>query len=152
MRDEKTQSSWNSIMRVFLLSVLVFLTSCALLPKPAATPTPGANWKTLSGQVRYADTKRTIVADVTLRVAHPREYSMEVSKAGAILLKLDRAGDEGWASGLLAHWPFHGPVEKAPSHLTGWYRETTAALENTGAPKPTASGPGVQFRLQRPQR
>ncbi len=152
MRDAKNRLTLISIPRLFLLTSLVFLTSCALLPKPAATPTPGANWKTLSGQVRYSDTKRTIVADVTLRVANPREYSMEVSKAGAILLKLDRAGNDGWASGLLAHWPFHGPVEKAPAHLAVWYRETTAALENTGAPKPTARGPGVQFRLQRPRR
>ncbi|MEO7932445.1 MAG: hypothetical protein ABIT76_04725 [Chthoniobacterales bacterium] len=149
MRDENFRSSLNPILRPFCLSALLFLTSCAaLLPKPDPTPTPGLKWKSIGGQVRYSDTRRTIVADVTIRAKNAREYSMEVSKAGAMLLKLDRAGTEGWASGPLAHWPFHGPVDKAPSHLTGWYRETTAALENPGAPQPAASGPGIQFRLQ----
>jgi len=133
-----------------LAGLLIFQAGCALLPKGEPGPVPLASWKTVAGQVRYQDSKRSIVADVTIRVGkNPREYSMEVSKAGAVLLHLDRAERIGWARGPLAHWPFHDAVEKAPGHLQGWYRETSAALENSTVPQPAGETVRIQFRLQR---
>lgn len=132
-------------MKHFLwLFIAVLISGCASTPAPK----PGVQWKSVGGQVRYADAKRTFVADVSIRVgANSQEYSMEVNKAGAILLKLDRAGDQGWATGPLAHWPFSGPVKSAGSHLKPWFESTSNAL--SGASVAEAGFPKLQFRLQR---
>jgi hypothetical protein len=138
------------ILWLLLLPALLFFgSSCAVLQKSPPAPAPDASWKGIGGQVLYRDAKRSIVADVSLRQGrNSREYSLEVSKAGLVLLKLDRAESLGWAKGPLARRSFAGPVTSAPEHLQGWFTETTVALENQ-TPKPAASALGIQYRLNR---
>ena len=139
--------AFGRVGRLFILSAFLFFQSgCAVWQKTTQGPLPAANWKTVNGQVRYADEKRTFVADVTIREGkNSREYSLEVTKGGASLLLLARAENLGWATGLLARRSFSGPVSKAPVRLQNWFRETTAALENA---RPDTNS-GIQYRLQR---
>ena len=136
----------GGILWWILFPALLFLNfGCVANEKAAKPTTPASDWKTIGGQVRYADSKRSFVADVTIRQGNTaREYSLDVNKAGAILLKLDRAESIGWAKGPLAYGMYHGLVEAAPQNLQKWYLETTAALEK----KPTNPASGIQYRLQ----
>lgn len=133
---------------LWLIVVVLSFSGCAGLQKSNPAPAPKADWGSVGGQVRYADSKRTFIADVAIRTGqNSREYSMEVTKSGVLLLKLDRAASLAWATGPLAHWPFSGSVEKAPAHLEKWFAATTVALE--GKAPPTSNASGIQFRLQR---
>ncbi|MEO8352132.1 MAG: hypothetical protein ABI680_10410 [Chthoniobacteraceae bacterium] len=128
---------------------LVFA-SCANQNPPF--PSPTAVWKTDSGQLQYATSKRSIIGEFT--ATHlGGDLRFEFSKGGTLpLLKLVRTGNTIRAEGVLARGRWQGPADSAPSYLGGWVRVSNALIDSPAQPGQTlvfdGPQPGERFKIQ----
>ena len=83
--------------------------------------TPDRTWKTHIGQLKYSDTKRTVIGDVVVQRRGEQEFQLEFQKAGGIpLLTLREDATTARAEGLFARGSWQGTPADAPKHLRSW--------------------------------
>jgi hypothetical protein len=83
--------------------------------------TPQESWKTHIGQLKYSDTKRTLIGDVVVQQRGAQDFQLDFQKAGGFpLLALREDATAARAEGIFAHGAWQGPAGKAPKHLRNW--------------------------------
>lgn len=104
------------------------LTGCALslllaaCTAPQPLPTPGAGWKSYTGQLLYrAQEGRSVIGEVVVRNSGQTNFALDfLSGPGFPLLKIQVSGEDVVAEGVLARGRWRGNVQNAPKALQGW--------------------------------
>jgi hypothetical protein len=109
-----------AVQVLFSLTVAILISGCASTPK-AAMPTPGQNWTTDSGQLRYRPKSgKSVIGDVVVRRSGEDFLLVFTSGPGVPLIKLQTHGSTATAEGIFARASWSGDVSKAPQNLRGW--------------------------------
>jgi hypothetical protein len=100
------------------LLAAVLLAGCQT---PHQFATPDQAWQTHIGQLKYRDTKRTVIGDVVVQQRGTQEFQLEFQKGGGIpLLTLRVDATTARAEGLFARGSWQGAPSAAPKHLRNW--------------------------------
>lgn len=100
-------------------------------------PAPDAHWRTMTGQLRYVTSQRSVIGDCVISSLGDKEFQLDfLAGPGFPLMKLRVEGDNGRAEGVFARGTWQGTLGQAPERLKSWLalREIIVAAQRSTGP------------------
>lgn len=123
------------LRHAFAAGLLALLPSCQTPSGSGGArefPTPGADWKTSIGQLRYVNPKHSVIGEAIVSRHGPADFALDfLAGPGVPLMRLRESGNDVRAEGLFARGSWQGHATHA-GRLTSWVRlrEAFAALDS----------------------
>ncbi len=117
------------------LAGALLLTGCQTPGSRLPYPEPNANWKTSSGQLRYATPKRAVIGEATVSRQGAGEFQLDfLTGPGVPLMRIRTSGDRMHAEGVFAWGNWNGRASRA-GRLSSWsaLREAFVSVEKGNA-------------------
>ena len=108
-------------MKTLCLLALMSLALAGCASAPMRFPQPDAQWRTATGQLRYATLERAVIGEVVVAQRGRDDFQLDFSTGpGVPLMKLRLHGGRARAEGVLARGAWQGRPARAPRRLRPW--------------------------------
>ena len=129
-----------------LAALVCFFAGCQTV---GTFPSPGPDWQTYQGQLRYTSAKgKSVIGDVVIRRSPHDDFQLEFqSGPGFPLMRVWESGGLARVEGILSHGTWQGPVDHAPRGVQSWLGLRRSFATPPGSKKVSLEVAGDRFNF-----